>query len=69
MKPGDRLRLHWSELAVELRRDGLAAILVEGEAAWTGPLESIEHIHTYSRADDETLCGVAINGKVVWLRQ
>lgn len=68
LEPGDRLRLHWRELEVEMGAGGIASLLVEGVPVWSGPIAEIRDIHTYSSSIDKTLCGVAINGKVVWIR-
>lgn len=68
LEPGDRVRLHWTEIEVEARADGVVDVLVEGEPVWTGPVGDIEDIRTYSSSIEGTLCGLAINGKVVWIR-
>lgn len=68
LSSGERLKLHWQEVEVEMGERGLATILVEGEPVWSGQISEIEHLHTYSSAIDKTLCGVAVNGKVVWVR-
>jgi hypothetical protein len=68
LEPGDRIRLHWSELVVEAHEAGVVSILVEGEEVWKGPVEEIEDIRTYSSSIEETLCGVCINGRVVWIK-
>lgn len=68
LEPGDRIRLHWSELEVEAYEAGVVAVLVEGEPVWRGPVRDIEDIRTYSSSIEGTLCGVAINGTVVWVR-
>lgn len=69
LKPGDKLQLHWHEIEIEMLERGLARILVEGESVWSGRLSEIEHLHTYSSAIDKKVCGLCVNGKLVWLRQ
>jgi hypothetical protein len=69
LQPGERLSLHWQEIELELGATGFATIFVEGEPVWSGLLEEIEHLHTYSSSIDKTLCGLAVNGKIVWMRR
>lgn len=68
MEPGERLHLHWQELEVEAREGGVVSILVEGVPVWSGRARDIKDIRTYSSSIDKTLCGVCVNGKLVWVR-
>lgn len=68
LNPGERLQLHWHELEIEMGARGIATLFVENEPIWSGPISEIEHLHTYSSSIEKKLVGVAINGKVVWIR-
>jgi hypothetical protein len=69
LEPGDKLQLHWREIELEMMAGGIARILVEGEQVWSGRLGEIKNLHTWSSSIDKQLYGLAINGKLVWLRQ
>src|SRR4051812_469994 len=68
LDPGERLQLHWRELEIEMGERAVATILVEGEPVWNGLVGEIRELHTYSSSIDKTLCGLAVNGTVVWIR-
>ena len=68
LKSGEKIQLHWRELEIEMGERGRATILVEGVSVWSGEINEIEHLHTYSSSIDKTLCGVAVNEKIVWVR-
>lgn len=68
ISPGHRIQLHWREMELEMHEGGVASILVNGMPVWTGEAGEIEEVATYSSSIDKTLCGVAVNGKFVWVR-
>ena len=69
LEPGERINLHVSGLELEMTDGGIVAILVEGVPVWSGQAQEFAEVRTYTSAADKTLCGVAVNGKVVWVRQ